>query len=229
MLALGLTPVGAQIALASPATDEKRITLTPFTVSAEKDVGFVAASSLAGGRIATALKDTLVAYSVITAEFLEAFNLTDVAEATQWSVNSSVVDADGTQRAFGTSVGNGGLRTRGLAAGLPTRNFFPYVVTADSYNLDRVDFGRGPNAVLFGAGGVGGTVNSVTKQADPRRRFRVRGFRSAVTTGIGFPVTSTSPSTRPGEDITSPARYAVPGNLTYLIPRNYTLSAKLNF
>lgn len=148
------------------------MTLTPFTVNAEKDVGFVAASSLAGGRIATALKDTPVAYSVITAEFLEAFNLTDVAEATQWSVNSSVVDADGTQRAFGTSVGNGGLRTRGIAAGLPTRNFFPYVVTADSYNLDRVDFGRGPNAVLFGAGGVGGTVNSVTKQADPSKAFQ---------------------------------------------------------
>ena len=155
-----------------PETSGEAITLTPFNVSAEKDVGFVAASSLAGGRIATALKDTPVAYSVVTAEFLEAFNLNDVAEATQWSVNSTVVDADGTNRAFGTSVGNGGLRTRGVSTGLPTRNFFPYITTADSYNLDRVDYGRGPNAVLYGAGGVGGTVNSVTKQADTTKSFQ---------------------------------------------------------
>jgi outer membrane receptor for ferric coprogen and ferric-rhodotorulic acid len=118
-----------------PEIANDAVTLTPFTVSAEKDVGFVAASSLAGGRIATALKDTPVAYSVVTAEFLEAFNLTDVAEATQWSVNSTVVDADGTNRAFGTSVGNGGLRTRGVSTGLPTRNFFPYITTADSYKI----------------------------------------------------------------------------------------------
>ncbi len=78
------TPVvRAQTARApKPETSGEAITLTPFNVSAEKDVGFVAASSLAGGRIATALKDTPVAYSVVTAEFLEAFNLTDVAEAT---------------------------------------------------------------------------------------------------------------------------------------------------
>ncbi len=172
--ALAVTLSRAQTTPSPPprADSDERITLTPFTVNAEKDVGFVAASSLAGGRIATALKDTPVAYSVVTAEFLEAFNLTDVAEATQWSVNSTVVDADGTNRAFGTSIGNGALRTRGIQAGLPTRNFFPYIVTADSYNLDRVDYGRGPNAVLFGAGGVGGTVNSVTKQADTSKNFQ---------------------------------------------------------
>ncbi len=172
-LALRVGGLHAQTAPSAPrVTDDEKITLTPFTVSAEKDVGFVAASSLAGGRIATALKDTPVAYSVVTAEFLEAFNLTDVAEATQWSVNSTVIDADGTNRAFGTSVANGGLRTRGVSTGVPTRNFFPYLTTADSYNLDRVDYGRGPNAVLYGAGGVGGTVNSVTKQADPSKSFQ---------------------------------------------------------
>ena len=171
-LCLGVCAASGQAVPAPKNDDADRITLTPFTVNAEKDVGFVAASSLAGGRIATALKDTPVAYSVVTAEFLEAFNLTDVAEATQWSVNSSVVDVDGTSRGYGTSIGNGALRTRGLTSGAPTRNFFPYIVTADSYNLDRVDYGRGPNAVLFGAGGIGGTVNSVTKQADTSKRFQ---------------------------------------------------------
>ena len=56
---------------AAPAQidSEERIVLSPFVVSAEQDVGFVAASSLAGGRIGTARKDTTVAYAVLTASF----------------------------------------------------------------------------------------------------------------------------------------------------------------
>lgn len=171
---LALSGFGAAHAQ-TPETTTKPVApvaLDPFTVNAETDVGFVAASSLAGGRIATPLKDTPVAYSVITAEFLEAFNLTDVASATEWSVNSTVIDGDGTNRGLGSSVDNGALRTRGVASGIPTRNFFPFLVSTDSYALDRVDFGRGPNAVLFGAGGVGGTVNSVTKQANTSKDFQ---------------------------------------------------------
>ncbi len=144
--------------------DPEVLELSPFTVTSSNDVGFVAASSLAGGRIATALKDTPVAYSVITSEFLEAFNLTDVAQAATWTVNSQSDVADGTGSAFGTTT-TGTLKLRGSGVNTPTRNFFPYVITPDSYNLDRVDFARGPNAVLFGAGGIGGTLNSVTKQA----------------------------------------------------------------
>ena len=164
-LAFALGPVRAQTT--PPPRDaaaDDTITLTPFTVSTERDNGFVAASSLAGGRIATALKDTPVAYSVITAEFLDAFNLTDVAQAAVWTVNSSSDVGDNTGAAFG-STNTSTLKLRGTSVNAPTRNFFPYVITPDSYNLDRVDFARGPNAVLFGAGGIGGTLNSVTKQA----------------------------------------------------------------
>ena len=81
--------------------EEQRVTLTPFEVRDEKDTGFAASSSLAGGRISTALKDTPVAYSVLTAEFLDAFNITNVAEAANWSVNTNFTMADGTAYGFG--------------------------------------------------------------------------------------------------------------------------------
>jgi hypothetical protein len=55
----------APSASVSPTAPEQTVRLDPFNVSADSDVGFVAASSLAGGRIATALKDTPVAYSVV--------------------------------------------------------------------------------------------------------------------------------------------------------------------
>ncbi len=164
-------PTPAAAPASAGTNPDDGVVMTPFTVDAQQDVGFVAASSLAGGRIATALKDTPVAYSVVTAEFLEAFNLTDVAEAAEWSVNSTVNEGDNTNRMFGNTAASA-IRTRGSGSGTPTRNFFPFFTTADSYVVDRVDFARGPNAVLFGAGGIGGTVNSVTKQANPSRAFQ---------------------------------------------------------
>jgi len=79
---LGTPPLFAQTAPASSATtSETVVKLDPFSVKADSDVGFVAASSLAGGRIATALKDTPVSYSVVTKEFLDAFNIVDIGEA----------------------------------------------------------------------------------------------------------------------------------------------------
>lgn len=174
-LATPLLPAQEAPALAGAPTtgtapSESVVEMTPFTVNADKDLGFVGANALAGGRMSTALKDTPAAYSVITSEFMEAFNLLDVTEVAAWTVNSSLDAGDNTNRAFGNTQA-GDLRLRGSAVGTPTRNFFPYTTTPDSYNLDRVEFARGPNAILFGAGGIGGTLNSVTKQALTGRRL----------------------------------------------------------
>src|SRR6185295_19788159 len=89
-VALGLPSLRAQTAPSSSTTGgDETIKLDPFKVGADQDVGFVAANSLAGGRITTALKDTPVAYSVLTSEFLEAFNITDAAKASDFSVNTN--------------------------------------------------------------------------------------------------------------------------------------------
>lgn len=161
---------------AKPAGEEGAVKLDPFNVSADSDVGFVAASSLAGGRIATALKDTPVAYSVITKEFLDAFNVTDMAEAANFSVNSNYSAGDNNYQGFARGPSQN-VTIRGVTANQATRNFFPYVNTSDSFNIDRVDMARGANSVLFGAGGAGGTQNTATKQAmtgKPIREFRVQ-------------------------------------------------------
>lgn len=49
-------------------------------------------------------------------------------------------------------------------SGLRQRNFFPYYSENDSYNIERFDFGRGPNQVLFGNGTIGGTQVTMTKR-----------------------------------------------------------------
>src|SRR4051812_42513555 len=171
IVGFNITSLVGQNAPAPTQMKEEAVKLDPFNVSADSDVGFVAASSLAGGRMATALKDTPVAYSVITKEFLEAFNITDMTAAAQWTANSNATIGDGTDQSFGTQDSTL-IRIRGVKVNTPTRNFFPYLTTSDSFDIDRVDFARGANAILFGAGGNGGTQNSGTKQANPARSFQ---------------------------------------------------------
>jgi outer membrane receptor for ferric coprogen and ferric-rhodotorulic acid len=189
-------PLIAQTAPAASTTttSESVVKLDPFSVQADSDVGFVAASSLAGGRIATALKDTPVSYSVVTKEFLDAFNITDIGEAANFTVGADNWVGDQTDKGYSTGA-SGRVRVRGLSA-QRVKNFFPLDnQTADSFNIDRVDYARGANAVLFGPGGASGVQNTQTKQALMNRsvtevRLQVGSFsKYRFTADINRPVT----------------------------------------
>jgi len=162
---------GSGMAQNAPATSAAAsgtapvVQLDPFSVTADSDVGFVAASSLAGGRIATALKDTPVAYSVVTKEFLDAFNITEIGEAANFTVGADWHPGEGTDKNYAAGSGNR-VRIRGIGQNMKARNFFQMdYQQADSYNVDRIDYARGANSVLFGPGGAAGTQNINTKQA----------------------------------------------------------------
>ncbi len=172
---VGLVPASAlsgpaasgDSALASKTGTETPIELSPFIVNTARDTGFVATSSLAGGRLAGELKDTPVAYSVLTRDFIDALDLTDLASAAEWTVNSTREGDDGRNLIFGSPTT---MSFRGAGAGAAQRDFVEYPNTNfDSYNLERFDFSRGPNAILFGIGGVGGTANLVTRRAQTDR------------------------------------------------------------
>ena len=159
----------ASLAPTSEAPVTETITLSPFEVNTSRDTGFAAASSMAGGRLATDLRDTPVAYSVITREFIDALNLTDLQSAAEWTTSSAEDVNNGQQNIFFNPIQ---YTVRGVSAGRPQRNFFPQFNNGDSYNLERYDFGRGPNAVLFGNGSLGGISSSTTKRAQTNRATR---------------------------------------------------------
>jgi outer membrane receptor protein involved in Fe transport len=149
--------------------DDETITLTPFTVNTDKDTGFAAASALAGGRLAQDLRDTPAAYSVINRDFIDALNLTDLQSAQNWATASTFQSDIGT---FNFTTFTTRYNTRGVAAGQQLRNFFPVNSDNDSYNLDRYDFGRGANSILFGNGSLGGVSSATTKRARTDRAFQ---------------------------------------------------------
>lgn len=179
---LTLTPLssGAAEKPATPAgTNEPAVVLSPFTVITERDTGFIASSSLAGGRLATDLIDTPVAYSVITRDFIDALGITDLGAAALWSPNVSTPingNVGSLYNDISTSPQNYTVRGASQGGG-PSggggnlRNFFPASLPMLSYSMERYDFGRGPNAVLFGNGSLGGVSSATTKIAKVGQNF----------------------------------------------------------
>ena len=164
----------ASTVLPKKEIEEKKIpsdavVLTPFEVSTDKDNGFAAAGSLAGGRLASELRDTPVAYSVITREFIDALGITDLQAAAEWATSSTLNVDNGQQNFFNSPVN---FTIRGVSSGRGQRNFFPQTNNGDSFNLERYDFGRGPNSILFGNGSLGGISSSTTKRAQTNRDFQ---------------------------------------------------------
>jgi outer membrane receptor protein involved in Fe transport len=63
---------------------------------------------------------------------------------------------------------------RGAGGGRGQRNFFIDNSPNDSYAVERFDFSRGPNAILFGNGSLGGVASTMTSRhasTPPSRSF----------------------------------------------------------
>ena len=172
LVSSALAPAQTSVPTTRPAAVEETIVLTPFMVDSTRDVGFVAASALAGGRLATDLKNTPVAYTVLTRDFIDALGLTDVTNASTWTVNSSFTQDDGRSVQFGSTGMNVRVSYRGAASDQARINFFPAYFDYDSFNLERFDFARGPNSILFGSGSNGGSANALYKEARLDKAFR---------------------------------------------------------
>lgn len=140
-------------------------------MTSAKDTGFVASSALAGGRLNLELRDVPAAYSVITRDFIDAVGITNLNEAAEWAPNSMrSLDGAGGGDTFNITAP---VTSRGVGNvyQLRQRNFFVYLAPMDSYSIERYDFGRGPNQVLFGNGTADGYEFIIT--ANPTRAWRI--------------------------------------------------------
>lgn len=167
------TSAPSDAAPAAAAGDEEVIVLSPFEVSsaATKD-GYTATTTLAGNRLNTQLRDVGSSVTVYTSQFFKDLGATSNTSLLQYTVSSEVGGIYGNFAGTGDSAAlseparpNEATRIRGLAAADNTRDFFRSQIPWDSYNIDRVDLQRGPNAILFGEGSPAGIINAGTKQA----------------------------------------------------------------
>lgn len=163
------------VSTSASTTDEQIVHLTPFEVSAETETGYNAATTLAGNRLNTDLRDIGNAVSVVTKQFLNDVGATDNLTLLQYMTNTEVGSVYGNFAGTGDGATpdqtgqfinpNQNTRVRGLTAADNTRNYFQTDIPWDGYNIDRVDFQRGPNSILFGQGSPAGIINAGTQPA----------------------------------------------------------------
>ncbi len=140
------------------------VQLSPFEVNTSRDIGYVASSTLAGTRLNTPLRDTPIAISVFTEEFLKDMDAVTMADVLQFAIGvDRGNDVTGNRRQGGDVV----VSIRGLDGSTMARNYFTWSnQAADSYNIGSLTFTRGPNNVLFGRSGAQGVFNVDTKRAE---------------------------------------------------------------
>jgi len=179
VLALLFTTARAQTAGAAPALasspaesaansskDNDVVVLSPFTVSASANNGYLANDTLAGSRLRTTLSDIASSVSVFTPEFISDLAATDEADLMRYSAAAQAERTDQTPAVQGISPMEGifTFRVRGQTA-TRARNYFETNLAPDLFNAESVEEARGPNSILFGVGAAGGVLNTSTKRA----------------------------------------------------------------
>lgn len=143
-----------------PATPgNETIALSVFEVRVDKDVGYVANDTLAGGRLSIKLLQDPNDVTVLTREFLDDIGAWDTNQAAVWLPGATVTESsDG--RDFGGNVSFRSLPSSGV-----TRDYYAYPISVDEFVIDRFEGARGPNAIVYSDAAAGGRPNVTTKRA----------------------------------------------------------------
>ncbi len=180
--------------------EEETVKLSPFVVATDKDNGYIAADTLNAGRLRTNLLMTPGTMEVFTRDLLDDLGVFNIDEASGWLTSSHPLETGGIN---GNSMNPGSLgladpgsnvSLRGMATQPSTRNYFLSATTPMEYNVQRIEAGRGPNAILYGEGGPGGGVNYITKQAE-HRAFGSLKFRTDTLSSKGVAMDLNRPIT----------------------------------
>ena len=114
-------------------------------------------------KTATPLRDVPQSITVVTSAQIQSMSMQGIGDVARYMPG------------IGIAQGEGNRDAPVLRGNTSTADFFIDGVRddvqyfRDLYNVDRVEAIKGPNAMVFGRGGVGGVINRVTKQPDWRR------------------------------------------------------------
>lgn len=172
------TPADVNAPGSAPSDENNPIMLSPFEVRTDTDTGYAATETLAGTRIRTNLADVASAIQVVDQTFLQDIGAHDSGSLLEYTTNSQVAGTLGTYEGEGNGTTlnefnnlinpQGAQRIRGLAAADNAQDYFITDIPWDSYNIDRIDIQRGPNAILFGLGSPAGIINASLHNAEFR-------------------------------------------------------------
>lgn len=188
-VAAALLPLGL---IAQPATadddedDDELYILSPFEVDASRDTGYSATNAISATRLSTAIRDIPLSLEVVTNEFMRDTGATNLREALRYSAGVVLESQyDGLQGAPGGPADAGAnlpegqtrnpsgstFKIRGMLTEQSLRDGFRRQHATDWVNMERVEVLRGPSALLYGVGNLGGVVNYIAKRPMAHERY----------------------------------------------------------
>ncbi|MEO7319347.1 MAG: TonB-dependent receptor, partial [Chthoniobacteraceae bacterium] len=173
-LAGQVAPNAGGAASAPASGGERAVVLNPFEVNTSKDTSYGALNSRSIGAFNMQLLKTPVAADIFTEEFMRDVATTSVEDLLNgYGAGVGQIfpapDSNANDNQPGDRAGIGSFGSRGVTAGAMRRNGFVASATNananDTFDMERVEVIKGANALLFGASGAGGFVNTSSKLA----------------------------------------------------------------
>lgn len=161
-LALGAALTFAHGA-AFAADDAIKLDKVEVTAEAPKPQSYHTTRSSTATRTDTALVDVPQSVTVVTRAQVQDQSAQNIADVIRYVPG------------VGMAQGEGNRETPVLRGNASTSDFFVNGLRddvqyyRDLYNIERIEVLKGPNAMIFGRGGVGGVINRVTRVADGKR------------------------------------------------------------
>jgi outer membrane receptor protein involved in Fe transport len=161
-------------AVKSQAKTNEAIELSPFEVKTNKDTSYGALNSNSISLFNMELLKTPVAADIFTEQFMQDVGTTTVEDLLNgYGAGVGQVlatpDSDSNNNQPGDRFSVAQVGSRGLTAGSTRRNGFLASSTrtsiTDTFDTERVEVIKGPNAALFGSSGAGGFANTGSKTA----------------------------------------------------------------
>lgn len=172
--------IAVAVAAASPAAAQAQeepaelgsVVVTDTAIDEkEAETSYKVSRSISATRTDTPLIDVPQSVTVVPIKQILDQAAGSIAEATRYVPGVFVAQGEGNRETliFRGNATTGDYFVDGIRDDIQTYR--------DFYNIERLEVFKGPNAMIFGRGGVGGLVNRVTKVADwtPHRAFRLEG------------------------------------------------------
>lgn len=148
----------------SAPTPEETVKMSPFQVTEESDIGYIATRASGATKVNTPMIELPHSIEVLNKEFI-----TDTSSATVFQASRYVSNVAG-----GSQRGDDGMVIRGFGA-TRLRNGQPYAA-GNAFTFDemaafeRVEVIKGASAVLYGTSAPGGLINLVDKRPLPKQQ-----------------------------------------------------------
>lgn len=159
----------------APGTKEAPVTLSPFEVSADSDVGYESSTAMSGTRTNESLANLPNSISVMNSEFLADLGITDFFQAVEFAVGADNIYNDNMQvgAPVGARSGNQ-INFRGLPSVRQLKDGFPTYTPQDSFNTERIEISRGPGGIAYGDTDATGVINLTSKRGRFRNDYEVQ-------------------------------------------------------